>query len=113
MIAQALESLRPGARWTLIGDAYAGINWLDAVQTKPTEAQVNVEITNLQTEASAEASRVNSIRTDSGRIDLLNRLKTATPAQIDSWIDTNVTNIASARTVLKAIVKAIALDART
>ena len=40
--------------------------------------------------------------------DLIQRLKAATPAQIDSWVDTNVTNLADARTVLKAIVKVMA-----
>jgi hypothetical protein len=61
----------------------------------------------------AEAARAETFRADSGRVDLLQRLRTATPAQIDTWVDTNVTSIATARTVLKAIIKVIALDART
>lgn len=40
--------------------------------------------------------------------DLAQRLKNATPAQIDTWIDGNVTNLAQARDVLKAIVKLLA-----
>lgn len=36
-----------------------------------------------------------------------------TPAQIDTWLTNNVTNLAQDRTVLSAIIKIIALDART
>lgn len=53
----------------------------------------------------ADQLRRASYDTEPDMIDILNRLNTATPAQINSWIDTNVTNIATARTVLKAIVK--------
>ena len=47
MIAQALQSLRPGAQWVLRGDEYAGLEWLDEVQTQPTEAEVAAEVTRL------------------------------------------------------------------
>lgn len=43
--------------------------------------------------------------------DLLARLQNATPAQIDSWIDNNVTSVASARAVFKAILKILAAEA--
>jgi hypothetical protein len=39
------------------------------------------------------------------RADLMTRLQSATPAQIDTFIDNNVTSIATARTVLKALLK--------
>lgn len=39
---------------------------------------------------------------------LIARLKSASPTQIDNWVDSNVTNIAEARNVLKAIVKILA-----
>lgn len=55
----------------------------------------------------AETQRENGIRNDTGRLDLLNRLRTATNAEIDIWIDNNVTSLAAARAVLKAIVKVI------
>ena len=42
---------------------------------------------------------------DAGRNDLSDRLKTATPAQIDAWVDANVTTIAQARQLFKAILK--------
>lgn len=47
MIAQALQSLRPGAQWVLRGDTYEGLEWLDEVQTQPTEQEVADEVTRL------------------------------------------------------------------
>ena len=46
-IPDALQSLRPGAQWVLIGDEYSGLEWMDQVQTCPTEEEVNVEIARL------------------------------------------------------------------
>lgn len=56
-----------------------------------------------------EAARVAGIRANASRADLLNRLRTATDAQIDTWLGNNVTNLAQARAVLGAIIKVIAL----
>ena len=44
-IPQALESLRPGAEWTLIDDA---ITWSDTSQTEPTKAEIDAEIIRLE-----------------------------------------------------------------
>lgn len=60
----------------------------------------------------AEEARIASVRSDAGRIDLLARLRAATPQQIDTYIDNNVTTLPQARTLFKAILKLIALDAR-
>jgi hypothetical protein len=46
-IPAALQSLRPGAQWCLRGDAYSGLDWMDAVQACPTEDEINAEITRL------------------------------------------------------------------
>ena len=43
----ALQSLRPKAEWTWIGYEYSGLDWLDSSQTKPTESEINAEITRL------------------------------------------------------------------
>lgn len=47
-IPHAIQSLRPNAEYNLIGEEYAGLNWSDAVQTKPTELELNDEIIKLQ-----------------------------------------------------------------
>ena len=54
-ITHALQSLKPGAQWTLTGFDYSGITWLDSSQTKPTETEVNSKIASLD---SAEAMKL-------------------------------------------------------
>jgi len=46
----ALFSLTPGAEWVWGGEdyPYSKLNWLDSKQTKPTEAEINAEVTRLQ-----------------------------------------------------------------
>jgi len=110
-IVAALQTLRPTSEWSMRGETLDSVEWM-AAEPKPTQQEVDAEITRLAGVASAESSRVASIIADPGRIDLLDRLRTATPAQIDAWIDNNVTTIAAARAVFKAIIKAIALDYR-
>ena len=54
-ITSALLSLKPGAQWTLSGEDYSGLEWLDSSQTKPTETEVNSKISELD---NAEAMRL-------------------------------------------------------
>jgi hypothetical protein len=49
-ITKALVNLRPGAQWSLNGDEYDGLEWLDETQSKPTKKQVESEVARLQTE---------------------------------------------------------------
>ena len=60
-ITHALQSLKPGAQWTLSGFDYSGITWLDSSQTKPTETEVNSKISALD---NAEAMRLLRIERD-------------------------------------------------
>jgi len=52
-IVEALQSLRPNANWSLLGDTYDGLDWIDESQTKPTEEEINNEIVRLQAESDA------------------------------------------------------------
>tara|TARA_B100001113_G_C21014277_1_gene580701 strand:+ start:648 stop:1019 length:372 start_codon:yes stop_codon:yes gene_type:complete len=54
-ISSALQELKPGATWTLRGDNYSGLEWLDSGQTKPTETEINNKIIELD---NAEAMRL-------------------------------------------------------
>ena len=45
-IAKALRDIRPNTEWTLIGDDYAEIQWLDTTATKPTLAEIEAAIAN-------------------------------------------------------------------
>lgn len=55
-----------------------------------------------------EDNRQAALKADPAYIDLLNRAKAATPAEIDAWFAANVTTLPQARGVLAAIVKYIA-----
>jgi len=50
MIDQALLELRPGASWSLNGDTYEGLTWLDEVQFKPTEQEIADKVAELKAE---------------------------------------------------------------
>lgn len=52
-IVEALQSLKPGAQWTLSGDDYTGLDWLDEEQTQPTEQECADESARLQAEYDA------------------------------------------------------------
>lgn len=47
-IVEALQTLTPGAQWTLTGDDYAGLEWLDKEQAQPTEEECIAEAAKLQ-----------------------------------------------------------------
>jgi hypothetical protein len=64
------------------------------------------------TAETTENTRLATFTTDADYTDLLDRLKTATAAQIDTWVDANVSNIAQARAVFKKIIKVMALMAK-
>ena len=44
-ITDALQSLKPKAGWVIIGDV---LTWEDAVQTEPTQSEIDAEIIRLQ-----------------------------------------------------------------
>lgn len=58
---------------------------------------------------SADQLRKAAVAADVSYIDLFNRAKTATPAQIDTWLTANVTSLAQARVVLGALIKIVAV----
>ena len=45
-ISKALLIIRPNAQWSLIGDDFANLEWLDDKQTAPTWEEVKAEIDN-------------------------------------------------------------------
>ena len=54
-IADALHRLKPGAEYNFRGEDYSGLEWLDSVETKPTETEINNKIAELD---AAEAMRL-------------------------------------------------------
>jgi hypothetical protein len=54
-ITNALQSLKPGATWSLNGNTYEGLQWLEKPvyeggQKKPTKEEVEAEVARLQKE---------------------------------------------------------------
>ena len=60
---EAIMSLKPGAEFSWSEDAsnnllYSNLNWIDSKQTKPTEAQIDAEVTRLANEKTANLYQV-------------------------------------------------------
>ncbi len=60
---EAVRSLKPGAEYVWNeGDAtdapYSGLTWIDTKQTKPTEAEIDAEVTRLANERTANQYQV-------------------------------------------------------
>jgi len=60
-ITHALQELKPKAEWTLNGEEYSGLTWLDGSQTKPTETEVTNKVTALD---AAEPMRLLRVERD-------------------------------------------------
>lgn len=93
-----------------IGDATDKQTWRVDFRPEATPEQVASALSVIQAldygaYVQSETQRENDIKNDAGRLDLIDRLRTATNAQIDTWIDNTVTSLSSARTVLKAMAK--------
>jgi len=56
----------------------------------------------------AEAARRAALRSDALAVELLAQLRAATPAQISNYVDAQVTDLASARTMFKRIMLILA-----
>ncbi len=57
---EALSSLKPNTEWTWTGTEYSGLNWLDS-STKPTESEIDAEVTRLN---NAEPMRLLRVERD-------------------------------------------------
>lgn len=57
-IPAALQALKPGAQWVLRGNEYSGLEWMDTVQTQPTEAEINTKIAELEAEEPMRLLRI-------------------------------------------------------
>ena len=69
--SDALVSLRPDAQWAMRGDE---LEWLDAEQTQPTDAEIDAEVIRLQAEYDAKQyarSRVSEYPAIGDQLDAL------------------------------------------
>ena len=82
--ADALVSLKPKAEWVLHGDV---LTWLDAVQTEPTQEEIDAEVIRLQ----AEYDSQEYARNRKAEYDQLNQFEMQFDDDRDStttWVDT-------------------------
>ncbi len=47
-VPTALQTLMPGAQWTVKVTTFTNIQWLDTIQTQPTQSQINQAISDCQ-----------------------------------------------------------------
>jgi len=90
-ITKALVSLRPGAEWTLDGDQYEGLVWLDKQQSKPSKQEVILEADRLQAEYdNKEYQRIRAPQYPSitDQLDMLwHAMDTGALPKVDSFYD--------------------------
>ena len=80
----AIQSLKPRAEWVLHGDV---LTWMDAVQTEPTQAEIDAEVIRLQ----AEYDSQEYARNRKAEYDQLNQFEMQFDDDRDStttWVDT-------------------------
>src|SRR5712691_5372775 len=63
-VVDVLQTIRPQAQWSLSGDVYGGLKWLDATQSKPTAAEVQAATAACQANAATRASHKSQARLD-------------------------------------------------
>ena len=81
--ADALLSLRPGAQWVLRGD---DLEWLDKEQTQPTDAEIQAEISRLQTQYDAQEYARKRAAEYPPMSDYLDGVVKGDQAQMDKYI---------------------------
>ena len=80
---EAILSLKPNSKWMLRENV---LEWLDAVQTEPTQAEIDAEVTILQAAYDAQAYA----RLRKAKYDLLNQDEMRFDDQANStttWVD--------------------------
>lgn len=65
-ISHALSSLRPGAEWTVAGNNLGGIIWHDEDQDRPTDSEIEAEVSRL---TAAEPMRLLRLERDKRLLD--------------------------------------------
>ena len=78
---KALKSLKPTSEWSWGGFDYADLNWLDS-DTKPTEAEIDAELTRLQNQYTANEYQRNRAEEYPSVVDQLDLIY---HSGIDAW----------------------------
>lgn len=70
---------------------------------KPTQAEIDQWTAEYDAWKAAEDARVAAIKNDARVVDMIDRLKNASIAQIEQFVDNQVTDLASARAMFKRV----------
>jgi len=110
-IVKTIRSLVPNAEFSLTGNDYNNVIWIGP-GSKPTIEEIEAQWPIVEEDEivakNTERTRINSYKNEPDYIDVINKLKTASASQVNTWVDNNVTNLNEARAVLKTILKVLA-----
>ena len=70
-LVKALQSIRPNCQWTLSGNEYEGLTWLDENTPKPTEAELIAEAERLQPIIECQVNRARAYPSIADQLDTL------------------------------------------
>lgn len=87
MIEKALENIRPSSLWILTGNSYEYLEWIDTVQTKPTQQELETEVARLQAEYDAKEYQLNRAKEYPDFRDYLDGVVKGDAAQVQAYID--------------------------
>ena len=79
-----------------------------AAYTGPSDAQIAADEAAQQVEAAAQRADITAAKSYAK----LTALKNMTPAQVQTWVDNNVTNLAEAQDAIKTLAVAVSILAR-
>lgn len=63
-IIEAIQSVRPGAEWSLSGSDYSGLTWLDGKTTKPTRKEITTAISECAADSDRESREIEQAKID-------------------------------------------------
>lgn len=107
--AARVQALAPYTRGGKNPDGTWSFEWTpEATQAQIDAANAFIASFDLAAEVAARDARAQALQADQNVSDMLDRIQNATPAQIDTWLTNNMTNIAQARNIIGFILKAMA-----
>ena len=84
-ITDALQSLKSGAEWVLRGNV---LEWLDSVQTEPTQSEIDAEVIRLQAEYDTQEyarDRITAYPSTGDQLDMIYKdMKNSTTTHADA-----------------------------
>jgi hypothetical protein len=87
MITEAIKNLRPGSAFSVSGDTYAGIVWLDKETQMPTEEEVSAEAARIKAQRKNEEYKIKRMREYPPATQYLDAVVKGDQEAIQAYID--------------------------